>query len=94
MNIDLTPFVVLGALLVLSVIAMMIWRKLVAREEDDTLHVLGAGPAIARQASVANKLDLIDKWGQTVTIIAVIYVVILGSLFAYQQWIRATNLGV
>ena len=94
-NIDLTPFFVLGALLALSVIAMIFWRKAVAHTEDDTLHVLDAGNSVvAHQAEVAHKLETIDKWGKTLTVVTVVYCLIVGAIFVYQQWMRASNLGL
>ena len=94
MNINLMPFLILGALLTLSVIAMIIWRQSVARSEDSSIHVLSDSGAVPQQASVAAKLDVIDKWGKLLTIVTVLYVIIVGSLFVYQQWVRASNLGI
>jgi len=93
-NINLTPFVVLGVLLVMTVIAMIIWRKVVASAEDDALHVLDARAHITDQLTVAQRLEWIDKWGKTLTVITVVYVIIVGSLVVYQQFVRASNLGV
>jgi len=94
MNVNLTPFLVLGALLTLSVIVMIIWRQAVARSEDSTIHVLSDANAVPQQVSVAARLDVIDRWGKLLTIVTVLYVVIVGSLFVYQQWVRASNLGI
>lgn len=94
MNINLTPFLVLGALLVLSVIIMIVWRQSIARQEDDSLHVTHGAAAVPQQAHVADRLDAIDKWGKILTIVTVIYGLIVGSLFVYQQWVRASNLGM
>ena len=44
---------------------MIVWRKIVARNEDDQLHVLHTGAAVPQQVMVANKLEVIDKWGKT-----------------------------
>ncbi len=93
MNVNLGPFLVLGALLALSVIVMIIWRQAVARSEDDTLHVLQER-AVPNQVAVANKLEVIDKWGKILTVITVIYLLVVGVLYVYQQWIQASNLGV
>lgn len=93
MSINLTPFLILGALLTLSVIAMIIWRQVVARTEDDCLHVLSDSSAVPHQLEVDTKLNMIDKWGKLLTIVTVIYLIVVGSLFVYQQWIRASNLG-
>jgi hypothetical protein len=94
MNVNLTPFLVLGALLVLSVVVMIVWRQSVARREDDTLHVSHGGSAVSQQLDVAHRLEVIDKWGKTLTVVTVVYCLIVGALFVYQQWLRASNLGL
>jgi hypothetical protein len=94
MNVNLTPFLVLGALLVLSVVVMIVWRQAVARREDDTLHVSHGSSAVSQQVDVAHRLDAIDKWGKTLTVVTVVYCLIVGALFVYQQWLRASNLGL
>jgi hypothetical protein len=45
----------------------------------------------AEQAVVAQKLDLIDKWGKIVTVLAVVYGVILGGLYAWQAGFRTAR---
>ena len=92
--INLTPFIVLGALLVLSVVSMIVWRQSVARREDDTLHVTHGATAVTEQVEVAHRLDIIDKWGKVLTVVTVVYSVVVGALFVYQQWVRASNLGM
>jgi hypothetical protein len=94
MNINLAPFLALGAVLVISVICMIIWRQVIARREDDTLHVTHGGSAVSQQMDVAHRLDVIDKWGKTLTIVTVVYCLIVGAIFVYQQWVRASNLGM
>lgn len=92
MNINLVPFLVLGALLAVSVIVMIVWRQSVARSEDDSLHVLHDS-AVPNQVSIANKLDVLDKWGKILTVVTVVYLIVVGVLYVYQQWVRASNLG-
>jgi len=48
---NLIPFIVLWSLLAASVIAMIVWRKMVANQEDDTIHVLQG--SVAQQVTVA-----------------------------------------
>jgi hypothetical protein len=90
---NLTPFVIPWIALAVTVLALFIWRKAVARHEDDKLHVLD-GAALyqtALQEATVKKLDMIDKWGKIATVVAVIYGAILGGLYAYQVWLQNTN---
>ena len=93
---NLIPLAIVWGVLALVVVALFVWRKAVARNEDDNLHVLD-GAAVqqtAVQVAVAQKLELIDKWGKIITIVAVIFGVILGGLFIYQSWVQNTKIGV
>jgi hypothetical protein len=93
---SLIPFLILWVALALTVLALFVWRKMVSRGEDDNLHVLDGGAAqkTAAQLAVAEKLDLIDKWGKIVTVVALVFGVILGGLFVYQSWIQNSHIGV
>jgi hypothetical protein len=93
-NIDLTPFLVFGALLILTVVAMIVRRSVIARGEDDTLHVLHGETSVPEQVTLAEKLDVIDKWGKILTIATIVYCTVIGLCFVYQQWVKATNLGI
>lgn len=90
------PFVILWILLALTVLTLLIWRKTVSIKEDDNLHVLDGASVVksAEQIAIAQKLDLIDKWGKIVTIVAVVYGVILGALYVWQSWVQNSNIGV
>jgi hypothetical protein len=46
------------------------------------------------QVDIAHKLDVVDKWGKLLTVIAAVYGLLLALAYTYQTWIRATNLGV
>ncbi len=88
MNSHFIPFVIVWAVLAVVVLVLIVWRKSVSSHEDDNLHVLEPGDRRRReQVGVAQKLDLIDKWGKTPHVVAVVYGVILGGLYIYQSWI-------
>jgi hypothetical protein len=59
-------------------------RKVVAAKEDDQLHVLHG--ATAQQSSVAAKLDVIDKWGKILTVIAVVFGLVIGALYVISSF--------
>ena len=93
MHIDFTPFAVLWAVLALAVAAMALYRRTISAKDDESLHL--TNPTVAsRQVEIAHKLEVIDKWGKLLTVIAAIYGLLLVIAYTYQNWIRATNLGV
>ena len=92
---SLIPFLVLWGLLAVTELALFIWRKAVASKEDDNLHVLD-GAAVeksAEQSMVAQKLELIDKWGKIATIVTVVYGLILGVFYVYMSWVQNSSMG-
>jgi hypothetical protein len=92
-NISLVPFIVLWIALALVVLGMVAWRKVVTRQEDETLHVMDTG-AVSHQVEVSNKLDVIDKWGKLLTIVAVVYGLILAAVYLYRSWIEMSRIGL
>jgi hypothetical protein len=92
-NVNLMPYFVLWVVLAVVVVVMIVWRKAISSHEDDSLHVLDGG-AISSQASLNQKLDVIDKWGKILTAITVVYGLILGVIYMYQSWVAMSRLGV
>jgi hypothetical protein len=89
MSLNLTPFFVLWVLLALSLAALVVKRKLIANQEDDSLHVLQG--SVAQQVSVAQKLEVIDKWGKILTIVTVAVGAILVLAWVYQTYVTAST---
>ncbi len=93
MSSHLLPFVVAWSVLAIAVIGMIFWRKAVAAHEDDSLHVSQTA-AVQEQVSVNHKLEMIDKWGKILTVIAVVSGLILAGVYFYQMWIASSSIGV
>jgi len=63
-------------------------RFIASHNEDDFLHVHdGDAPLIAKQRSVAHRLEVVDRWGKAMTVLAVILGLLFAVLHAYQAWI-------
>lgn len=79
----------------LLVLALAIYRRFVAREEDDMLHVRDSEAKLnEKQQRVDRQLTLIDRWGQTLTVLAVVYGLVLGGAFLYQEYVKSTTTAV
>ncbi|HZT28553.1 MAG TPA: hypothetical protein VFA33_01625 [Bryobacteraceae bacterium] len=97
MNIEtmnLLPFAVIWAVLAVIVIFLILYRRSIAHQEDDTLRVLEGSEAISQQVQVAKRLEVIDRWGKMLTVVALVYGVAVGVAYVYQNWVRASNLGM
>lgn len=93
---NLFPFASMWVLMATTVIALFVWRKMVASKEDDNLHLVGGASAektAQQQAALAQKLELIDKWGKIVTVLTVVYGLVLCGFYAWQIWIEHTYTG-
>ena len=84
MQINLLPYAVFWGVLALVVVSLIIYRKSVSSREDDSIHLEGSAPA--DQVALDHRLAVIDRWGKTLTVIAVVYGVALGAIYLYQVW--------
>ena len=88
------PFISIGVVLVLAVLAMIIWRKRAASNEMDSIHVLADEVMIPRQVAMAHKLEAIDKWGKLPTAATVAYLIALAGIYLYLTWIARSTAGM
>ena len=91
MTTNYIPFLVVWGLMALSVLVLVIWRRQVAQNEDDSLHVLNAENAVPQQMAVAHKLETIDRWGKTLTVLTVVAGVVLAGVYFYQMWVSTST---
>ena len=87
---NLLPLLVSWAVLATVVLALAIYRGVVARKEDDFIHV-GAQP-VTQQQAVSKKLDSIDHWGKILTVVAVVFALVILGLFLYNGWMAGTRI--
>lgn len=91
MNVNLFPFAVTWALLATVVLILIVYRLLVSRKEDDTLHVLHQAGSVTQQVSVAQKLERIDRWGKVLTVLAIVYGAAIAGLYLYRSFVQAST---
>jgi len=84
MNINLLPFAVFWGMLALVVLFLVFYRKSVSSREDDSIHLEGGVPA--EQMALAHRLEVIDRWGKTLTVVVGVYGLALAALYLYQTW--------
>jgi hypothetical protein len=94
MNINLLPFVVIWALLALVVLALYFKHRSLARQEDASLDVLESAAVAQQHLTLEHKLEGVDKWGKTLTVIVVIYGLVLAGLYLYQTWVQGSTAGL
>ena len=74
------------ALIVLTA-ATALYRKLVSMRENDLIHI-GAGEEklISQQLDIAQKIALLDRVGETLTVITAAFGLILGVIYLYYKF--------
>jgi len=92
MNINLLPFTVLWMILSAVVVGLLMYRKWIAKDEDERLHVMDCEAALlSRQVAVGHKLESIDRWGKVLTAIALLYGLVVGAAYIYQSSLAASS---
>jgi hypothetical protein len=84
---------VVWAVLATAVAVLIIARKVAARDEDDIVHV-NAVQANNKQTAIAHTLDVIDRWGVTLTVIVLVYGLALLGVFLYNSWVQGQQLNI
>lgn len=79
-----TPYVVTWAVLAVIVLALLLWRNLMALHEDDNLH-LDTGE-VQKQAAFYRAIHRIDRLGEILTVITVAGGLAIAGTYIYQVW--------
>jgi hypothetical protein len=75
-----------GALAVSVVVGLAVYRKLIRRCEDDSLHVSGDGPAIEEQKFNSYKLEAIGLRVKMLTVVIFVLSLVLLTIYGYISW--------
>ena len=80
------------AALIATVVALALYRFFVGKEQDFHIHMNpGEAPAIGRQSSLAARLNWIDRWGKSLTVVTLVYFLALLLLLLYKAWQQSQN---
>jgi hypothetical protein len=87
-DINLTPAVMIWAVLAIATLALALYRKLVSANEEDLIH-LGPGEErhIPEQIALEAKLEAVDRWGKTLTVITVVVGLAMAGAYLYQAFL-------
>jgi uncharacterized membrane protein len=91
MNLNLFPMLIVWVVLALGVLALFVWRQSVARDEDDSLHVMHG--TLTQQTTLAQKLETLDKWGKIMTVITVVLGLLIAAAYVYGQFAGRSSVG-
>ncbi len=92
MNINLMPFGATWLALACAILILALYRRRLSGQEDDTLHVSDPQASqISKQAFAAHRIEVIDRWGKTLTVIGAVYGLLLGAAYFYQYWVNSSQ---
>jgi len=72
--------------LAIAVLGLALYRKWIASRDDDSIHISGDGLVLEEQKVLSNKLEVIDRWGKTLTIVTVVFGLALMAAAVYIAW--------
>ena len=77
------PLLATFCLLLIATLAVAAVRGLIVRTNgDECLHLLDSNvPLIAKQKTAARRLEIVDAWGKTLTVLT-----ILSGIASYSAW--------
>ena len=63
------------------------YRKMLAGREDDSIHVSdGASRLIPEQIATAQRIQVVEKWGKSLTAVVVVAGLVLAAVYFYGVW--------
>ena len=83
---NLIPYIVVWVVLGIIVIVLAVFRMRLVRQEDKTLDVLENERVAEEQKQITAKIKKIDRWGQALTVVVVLYGIILAGTYIYHLW--------
>ena len=83
----MTTLVVLWMVLGAATMALALYRKILTLHEVDTIVMEDwKKQEVAEQVTRARKLDAIDRWGKTLTVVSVAAGLAIGAFYLYARW--------
>jgi hypothetical protein len=83
---NLLPYIAVSVVLARIVIVLAVQRIREGKREDAILHVLENEREVEQQEQMAKKITRIERWGQGLTIVVVLYGLALAGVYVYDIW--------
>jgi hypothetical protein len=79
--------IVAWGVLTAGLLALVVYRRILASGEFDVLHVRESEfPLVPQQAAFARRVERVDFWGKFLTVVTICYGLVLCAVFFYQVW--------
>jgi H+/Cl- antiporter ClcA len=79
----------------LVVLGLAVYRKSIASTEKDWVHLAaGEEQMVGEQVELAQRLNVIDRWGIWLTVVLALYGLVIGSMFIMRVWEAQKTMGM
>jgi hypothetical protein len=83
----MNPYLYTWTALAVVVLVLAVYRISLGSHEDLVVHLAASdGPPPANQQQRIRKINVLDRWGPALTILAVVYGLTLLSVYFYHVW--------
>jgi hypothetical protein len=90
-----TPYIAVWSFFAAIVLALAVYRKMLSTREDDSLHVSDGGARlIPQQIAHAQRIEVVEKWGKSLTAVVVLAGLILAGIYFYGIWMNGSGVAV
>ena len=91
---NLIPYIAIWSVCGVAVLALALYRKILTFHGDDEFVHLADGEErlIPQQVARGHKLDLIDRWGKSLTVFTVALGIVIAGVVLYQAWLASLQL--
>jgi len=85
---NLIPYAAIWSVIAVAVLALALYRKILTFHGDDEFVHLGESEQrlISQQVTLSHKLEMIDRWGKSLTVITVALGLAIVAAVLYQAW--------
>ncbi len=88
---DMVIHLVIWAVLATVVVFLALYRRRLYMKTDELLHVLDAeAPLVSTQTEVGKRLEKVDFWGKTLTVIVGLYALAIAGMYLYRLFTDTT----
>jgi hypothetical protein len=90
-----TPYVATWSFFAAIVLGLAIYRKMLSIREDDSLHVSDGGARlVTEQIANARRIDVVEKWGKSLTAVVGTTGLVLAAIYFYGVWQSAAGIAI
>jgi len=92
---NLIPYLAIWSFFAAIVAGLAIYRKMLSVREDDSIHVTeGSARLVTEQVLNTQRIEVIEKWGKSLTAVVFLAGMILAAIYFYGVWQTGTGVAV